>query len=108
MNNCPLAKQLGNILNRLNYSLRKTQKAKPLKKLPETDAIFDNVHKANQSADENSNALRISIERRKSKLVTYPVVEKIELKNPNKLTITIPKSKPLLYPLVFEKWEKIS
>jgi hypothetical protein len=49
-------------LNRLNYRLRKTQKAKPLKKIPETDAIFDNVHKVNQMADENPNSLRISID----------------------------------------------
>ena len=49
-------------MNRLNYSKRKTQKAKPLKKIPETDAIFDNVHKVNQMADENPNSLRISID----------------------------------------------
>jgi hypothetical protein len=33
------------ILNRLGYRLRKVVKAKPLKKLKETDAIFENVKK---------------------------------------------------------------
>jgi len=56
----PTRQTIGDILNRLNYRLRKTQM--PLKKIPETDAIFDNVHKANQAADENPNALRISID----------------------------------------------
>ncbi len=34
--------------------LKKTQKTKPLKKIAETDAIFDNVLAANQAADQNS------------------------------------------------------
>jgi len=58
----PTRQTIGDILNRLNYRLRKTQKAKPLKKIPETDAIFENIHKANQIADENPNSLRISID----------------------------------------------
>jgi hypothetical protein len=32
-------------LNRLGFRLRKVIKAKPQKKLPETDAIFDNIKK---------------------------------------------------------------
>lgn len=31
---------IGAILNRMGYSLKKTQKTKPLKKIPETDDIF--------------------------------------------------------------------
>jgi len=58
----PTRQTIGDMLNRLNYRLRKTQKAKPLKKIPETDAIFENVHKANQAADDNPNTLRISID----------------------------------------------
>ena len=33
------------ILNRLGFRLRPVVKSKPLKKLPETHAIFDNVQK---------------------------------------------------------------
>ena len=33
------------VLNRLGYRLRKVVKAKPRKKLKETDAIFDNIKK---------------------------------------------------------------
>jgi hypothetical protein len=32
-----------NILNRMNYRLKRIRKAKPLKKTPQTDAIFANV-----------------------------------------------------------------
>ena len=39
----PCEKTMGAILNRLDYCLRRVQKAKPLKKIPETDAIFDNL-----------------------------------------------------------------
>jgi hypothetical protein len=49
-------------LNRLGYRLRKVQKSKPLKKIPQTDAIFDNTIKANQEADKNPEYLRISID----------------------------------------------
>ena len=33
-----------------------------MKKIPETDAIFENVHKANQVSDQNIKSLRISID----------------------------------------------
>jgi hypothetical protein len=45
----PCEKTIGNILNRLDYRLRRVQKAKPLKKVKETDAIFDNLEKINQA-----------------------------------------------------------
>lgn len=38
-------KTVNNVLNRLGYTLKKVLKTKPLKKIPETDAIFENVHK---------------------------------------------------------------
>lgn len=41
---------------------KKTQKVKPRKKIPETDAIFTNVAQANQSADKDPSCLRISID----------------------------------------------
>ena len=39
----PHVNTIGVILNRLGYKLRRVQKTKPLKKIPQTDAIFDNV-----------------------------------------------------------------
>ena len=53
---------LGDILNRMGYSLKNTQKIKPLKKIPETDGIFENVSQANQSADNQTKSLRISLD----------------------------------------------
>ncbi|MEA5495952.1 transposase [Limnoraphis robusta Tam1] len=43
-------------------SFKKTQKVKPLKKIPETDAIFENLAKANIEADKNPKTLRISLD----------------------------------------------
>ena len=40
----PCVNTIGNILNRLGYRLRRVQKAKPQKRVAETDAIFENVH----------------------------------------------------------------
>jgi len=58
----PCEKTIGAILNRLDYCLRRVQKAKPLKKIPETDAIFDNLIDINKASDLCSDSLRISID----------------------------------------------
>ncbi len=58
----PCENTIGNILNRLGYRLRRVQKAKPVKRIPETDAIFENVHRKNQASDEREDSLRISID----------------------------------------------
>jgi hypothetical protein len=58
----PCEKTIGNILNRLGYRLRRVQKVKPLKKVLETDAIFDNLKKVNQASDLREDSLRISID----------------------------------------------
>jgi Rhodopirellula transposase DDE domain len=58
----PSRQTIGNILNRLGYRLKKTQKTKPIKKIPETDAIFAHVHQANKDADQHAKSLRISID----------------------------------------------
>lgn len=41
----PSSRCMSDILNRTGYRLRKVVKAKPLKKIKETDAIFDNIKK---------------------------------------------------------------
>ena len=43
-------------------SPQKTQKTKPLKKIAQTDAIFQNVFQQNQASDENPKSLRVSID----------------------------------------------
>lgn len=50
------------ILNRLGYRLRKVVKAKPQKKVPETDAIFENVAEKNEEAINDSTIKRLSID----------------------------------------------
>jgi hypothetical protein len=58
----PCEKTISNILNRLGYRLRRVQKAKPLKKITETDAIFDNLKKVNKASDLREDSLRLSID----------------------------------------------
>ena len=55
-------KTINNVLNRLGYTLKKVLKTKPLKKIPETDAIFDNVNKQHQLAKSNPRILRATMD----------------------------------------------
>src|SRR5512145_1080609 len=41
----PSPSTMAEVLNRMGFRLRKVVKAKPQKKIPETDAIFDNIEK---------------------------------------------------------------
>ncbi len=50
------------ILNRLGYRLKRIQKAKPLKKAKQTDAIFANVQAVRGQAKNDPEALEISID----------------------------------------------
>jgi hypothetical protein len=58
----PTARTIRNKLNQLNYRPSKVAKCLPLKKIPETDAIFEQVHQVNQDADREEGVLRISID----------------------------------------------
>jgi len=58
----PCENTIGNILNRLGYRLRGVLKAKPIKRVRATDAIFTKVQQENQAADESEDSLRISID----------------------------------------------
>jgi hypothetical protein len=58
----PHVTTIGEILNRLGYKMRRVQKTKPLKKIRETDAIFDNVRQENQAADDSPDVVRISLD----------------------------------------------
>jgi hypothetical protein len=41
----------------VGYQLKWVQKTKPLKKIPETDEIFENINEVNRQADEDSETL---------------------------------------------------
>ena len=58
----PTAEVIRQRLKAMNYRLRRVVKAKPQKKIPETDAIFEQVHQINQQADDDDSTLRISID----------------------------------------------
>ena len=49
-------------LNQMGYGLKRVAKTKPLKRIPETAAIFEQVNRINQQADESPTTLRISID----------------------------------------------
>ena len=58
----PCEKTIGNILNRLGYRLRRVQKVRPVKKVRQTDAIFEHVDRESQASDAREDSLRISID----------------------------------------------
>lgn len=55
-------KTINNVLNRLGYTLKKVLKTKPRKKIPETDAIFENVAQHHTLAQSDPRILRVSID----------------------------------------------
>ena len=50
------------ILNRMNYRLKRIQKGKPLKKTEQTDAIFANVKQVRDQARKEPETLEISMD----------------------------------------------
>lgn len=58
----PCSSTIANILNRMGYNLKRVLKAKPVKKIPEVDEIFENVWAANEESDNNPESLRISVD----------------------------------------------
>jgi hypothetical protein len=59
--NLPSERTMRDILNRMNYRLKRIQKGKPLKKTAETDAIFANV-KAVKEEIKGPDTLEISVD----------------------------------------------
>ena len=49
-------------LNGMGYYPQKVAKSEPKKKIPETDAIFDQVNEMNQAADKDPGTLRLSMD----------------------------------------------
>ncbi len=58
----PAERTMRDILNRMNYRLKRIQKGKPLKKIPETDAIFANVKAVREEVRDDPETLEISID----------------------------------------------
>jgi hypothetical protein len=68
----PAERTLRDILNRMNYRLKRIQKGKPLKKTADTDAIFDNVHAVHEESKDDPEILEISVDTKtKVKLGEY-------------------------------------
>ena len=57
----PSERTLRDILNRMNYRLKRIQKGRPLKKTPQTNAIFDNVN-AVKTEPKGPETLEISVD----------------------------------------------
>jgi hypothetical protein len=58
----PSERTLRDILNRMNYRLKRIQKGRPLKKTAETDAIFANVKGVQEQARNDPETLEISMD----------------------------------------------
>jgi len=58
----PSERTLRDILNRMNYRLKRIQKGKPLKKTKETDAIFANVKEVKKQVRDDPETLEISVD----------------------------------------------
>jgi hypothetical protein len=58
----PSERTLRDILNRLNYRLKRIQKGKPLKKTPETEAIFANVKQVQNQVRHEPETLEVSMD----------------------------------------------
>ena len=58
----PAERTLRDILNRMNYRLKRIQKGKPLKKTKDTDAIFANLAAVKAQVRGNAEILEISMD----------------------------------------------
>jgi hypothetical protein len=58
----PAERTMRNILNRMNYRLKRIRKGKPLKKTEQTDAIFANVQAVRDEARDDPETLEISMD----------------------------------------------
>jgi hypothetical protein len=58
----PSERTIRDILNRMNYRLKRIQKGKPLKKTEETDAIFENLKRVKEEAKDDPETLEISMD----------------------------------------------
>ena len=67
----PSVRTCQRLMNRLGFRLRFVQKAKPLKKIPETDAIFAHLKQLHDTIEPDPTVLRISVDT-KAKVAVGP------------------------------------
>jgi len=60
--NLPVERTLNTIVNKLGYTVKPIMKTKPVKKIPETDDIFDTLERIHNVADEAQDIVRLSID----------------------------------------------
>lgn len=60
---------LNNVINNMGLCLKKVKKNKPLKKIKETDEIFENVHNKKSEAEKDSSVALISIDTKDKVLI---------------------------------------
>lgn len=58
----PTNQTLNNKINSMGYHLKKVRKTKPLKKIEQTDAIFENLKKVHDENKSKNNVIRLSID----------------------------------------------
>jgi len=58
----PSERSMRDILNRLGYRIKRIQKARPLRKTKDTDAVFDSVDAAREQYKDDPETLEISID----------------------------------------------
>ena len=58
----PTHQTINSKVNQLGYTLKKVKKAKPFKKIAQTDAIFDKLKETHEEANTQSNVVRLSID----------------------------------------------
>lgn len=58
----PTNQTLNTKINQLGYTLKKVRKVMPMKKIEQTDAIFENLKKTHEAYKDKDNAIRISID----------------------------------------------
>jgi hypothetical protein len=58
----PSERAMRDVLNRLGYRLKRIQKAKPLRRLPETDAVFANVNACRERYRGDPKTLEVSMD----------------------------------------------
>ena len=58
----PTVRTIGTITNELGYRLRNVLKSVPVKKIPETNAIFENLKTVHKMAEDDDSIVRLSID----------------------------------------------
>ena len=58
----PVERSLSNIANEMEYTLKTVKKAKPIKKIPETEPIFHNLARVHEKVASEEDTIRLSID----------------------------------------------